>query len=124
MRLLLDTHVFLWWAEDSAKLKRDVRRSIEGAEEVFVSAASAWEVSIKIAAGKLRMRMPFLESVTRSGFSPLPVDFAHADSVKDLPAVHSDPFDRMLAAQAIVERLRLVSRDRFLAKYPVSFLPA
>ena len=124
MRLLLDTHVFLWWGGDSGKLKAEARRRINGAEEVFVSAASAWEVSIKVALGKLRLRIPFLDAVTESGFSPLPVDFAHAEAVKDLPRLHTDPFDRMLVAQARVEQLQLVSQDRELARYSVLFLPA
>jgi PIN domain nuclease of toxin-antitoxin system len=124
MRLLLDTHVFLWWGEDTKKLTVQTRRRIQDADDVFVSAASAWEVSIKIAVGKLTMPMPFLDAVTESGFSTLPVDFAHAVAVRNLPLLHADPFDRMLVAQALVEGLHLVSRDPVLARYPAPFVRA
>lgn len=124
MRLLLDTHVFLWWAEDSRQIKVDARRRISQAEEVFVSAASAWEASIKAALGKLRLPGPMVEAVLASGFSPLPIDFAHAEAVRVLPPIHTDPFDRMLVAQAQVEGLHLVSRDSTLREYGVPFLVA
>lgn len=124
MRLLLDTHVVLWWSQGAAQLRADTRKKIEEADEVFVSAASAWEVGVKVALGRLAVPGPLLEVVTASGFSPLPIDFAHAEAAGALPPIHSDPFDRMLVAQAIVERLQLVSHDRALARYSVSFLPA
>jgi PIN domain nuclease of toxin-antitoxin system len=124
VRLLLDTHVFLWWSEDSRRLKAPIRRAIEEADDVFVSAASIWEASIKAALGKLELRASLADTVVRAGFSPLSVDFAHAEAVCSLPRLHADPFDRMLVAQAQVEALHLVSHDPALAKYPVSFLPA
>jgi PIN domain nuclease of toxin-antitoxin system len=122
VRLLLDTHVVLWWSQNSPRLKSAARRLIAEADEVFVSAASAWEVSLKVALGKLTVPGPLLEAVVASGFSPLPIDFGHAEAVKDLPPLHADPFDRMLIAQAQVERLHLVSADRPLAAYPVLFV--
>jgi PIN domain nuclease of toxin-antitoxin system len=124
MRLLLDTHVFLWWGGDSRQLKAEARRRISQADEVFVSAASAWEASIKAALGKIRLPGPILEAVLASGFSPLPIDFAHAEAVRALPPIHTDPFARMLVAQAQVEGLHLVSRDRTLREYGVPFLAA
>jgi PIN domain nuclease of toxin-antitoxin system len=124
VRLLLDTHVFLWWSEDSRLLKARTRRAIEDADDVFVSAASIWEAAIKAAIGKLDLRASLADTVERAGFSPLPIDFAHAEAVRALPRLHADPFDRMLVAQARVEDLHLVSRDAVLGRYPVSFLPA
>jgi PIN domain nuclease of toxin-antitoxin system len=124
VRLLLDTHVVLWWSQGAAQIKAAARRAIREADEVFVSAASEWEVAIKVALGKLTVPGPLLEVVTASGFAQLPVDFGHAAAAGALPAAHADPFDRMLIAQAMVERLSLVSHDRLLAKYAVAFLPA
>jgi len=124
VRLLLDTHVVLWWSEGSRLLRPTVRKQITDAEEVFVSAASAWEISIKVALGKLRIPGPLMDVVAASGFLPMPIDFAHAEAVKSLPPLHTDPFDRLLVAQAQVERLHLVTHDRLLERYPVQFLRA
>jgi PIN domain nuclease of toxin-antitoxin system len=120
LRLLLDTHVFLWWSEGSRRLKPVVRRAIVDADEVFVSAASLWEANVKMALGKLEVRASLAATVDASGFQRL----AHADAVRDLPSLHADPFDRMLVAQAAVERLQLVSSDRALARYGGLFLAA
>jgi PIN domain nuclease of toxin-antitoxin system len=119
VRLLLDTHVFLWWGEDNRRLKAAVRRMISTADEVFVSAASLWEANIKSGLGKLEVRGSLVETVTSSGFSSLPITFAHAEAIKMLPRLHTDPFDRMLVAQAQVEGLSLVTHDRALTAYPV-----
>jgi PIN domain nuclease of toxin-antitoxin system len=124
MRLLLDTHVVIWWSQHARRLSAATRRLIAETDEVFVSAASEWEVSIKVALGKLRVPGPLMEVVSSSGFLPLPITFAHAEHVRNLPRLHSDPFDRMLVAQAGVEGLHLVSRDRLLAEYEIDFLPA
>jgi PIN domain nuclease of toxin-antitoxin system len=124
MRLLLDTHVVIWWSQHSRRLSASTRRLIAETDDVFVSAASEWEVSIKVALGKLKVPGPLMEVVTSSGFVPLPITFAHAEAVRRLPQLHSDPFDRMLVAQALVEGLHVVSGDRVLAKYAVELLPA
>src|SRR5438552_3914630 len=124
VRLLLDTHVVLWWSERSRLLRPAIKKQITQADEVFVSAASAWEVSIKVALGKLTVPGPLMDVVTASGFSPMPIEFAHAEAVKDLPLLHTDPFDRLLVAQARVEQLHLVTNDRMLERYPVQFLRA
>ena len=117
MRLLLDTHVVIWWRENSDLLHVDARRVIADAEEVFVSAASAWEVAIKIALGKLRIDGSFEHGVEASHFRNLAVDFEHAAVVATLPLHHGDPFDRMLIAQAQVEGLTLVTHDRQFEPY-------
>jgi len=117
VRLLLDTHVVLWWSDDSVRLGPATRDAIATADVVFVSAASAWETSIKQALGRLRLDDPFAYSVERSGFSQLPVTFDHAAAVGELPPYHSDPFDRMLIAQARVEQLTIVTHDRSFQAY-------
>ena len=115
--LLLDTHVFLWWRMNDPGLSEPARTRITEAPVVFVSAASAWEASIKIALGKLTLPEPFEDGVTDSGFDELPIRFEHARIAGALPPHHADPFDRMLVAQAQVERLALVTHDQAMAPY-------
>lgn len=122
MRLLLDTHAFLWWSDDDARLKREPRREIARAETVAVSAASAWEATIKIALGKLRMRTPFEQAVETNDFEKLPITFAHAAAVTGLAPHHGDPFDRMLIAQAFTEGLTIVTHDRRFEPYGIPVL--
>ena len=117
MRLLLDTHAFLWW--DEGTLPAKVVRRIRAADEVLVSAASAWEVAIKAGLGKIAVNGPFAEAVADYGFHELPVGFAHAELVRTLPLIHRDPFDRILVAQAIVEGLTIVTRDALVTAYAV-----
>ena len=117
MRLLLDTHVVLWWRLDAPDLPRPVRRAIASADQVFVSAASAWEVAIKTALGKLRLDEPFAAMVDDSAFDQLPVSFEHAARLQALPSHHADPFDRMLVAQARAEGLLLLTADDQVAQY-------
>ncbi len=115
--LLLDTHTFLWW--DSGKLPKSVVRRIQRAGDVFVSAASAWEIAIKAGLGKIVARAPLAEAIDDYGFLPLAIQLAHGDAVRALPHHHRDPFDRMLVAQARVEGLVIVSRDALLGAYDV-----
>jgi PIN domain nuclease of toxin-antitoxin system len=122
MRLLLDTHVVLWWRLDAPDLPRPVRRAVATADQVFVSAASAWEVAIKVALGKLRLDESFAAMVDDSAFERLPVSFEHAGRLQALPPHHADPFDRMLVAQAQVEGLTLVTADVMLGDYDVTIL--
>ncbi|MCA3177237.1 MAG: type II toxin-antitoxin system VapC family toxin [Burkholderiaceae bacterium] len=118
MRLLLDTHVFLWAVTDSPKLGDDARRTIESAEAVHVSAASIWEAAIKARLGKLDVDpADLVRAIDRSGFVELPVRASHAAAVAALPAHHADPFDRLLVAQAVEEPLRLMTADAMLARY-------
>ena len=119
MRLLLDTHVLLWWLSDDRKLAKNARDIIANSNnDVLVSSASVWEVAIKAAVGRLEVELDDLEdAIVRNGFRPLPIGFRHAVTVGRLPAVHRDPFDRMLVAQASVEELRLVSHDRVFERY-------
>jgi PIN domain nuclease of toxin-antitoxin system len=120
--LLLDTHVFLWWRAAISKIDPAVRDAIVRADAVFVSAASAWEVGIKLALGRLRLPDRFESGVEESGFEKLSVTFVHAERAGALPLHHRDPFDRMLVAQAIEERLTLITHDRLLEPYDVPIL--
>jgi PIN domain nuclease of toxin-antitoxin system len=123
VRLLLDTHVLIWW-DEGRRLSRDARRAIHEAPEVFVSAASAWEVAIKVALGRLRPTRTVEEAAGESGFVELPVTFRHAARIAALPLHHRDPFDRLLVAQAEVEGLTLVTRDPAFEPYGVETLRA
>ena len=118
MRLLLDTHVFLWAVAGSPLLKPAARRNIQAADEVYVSAASIWEVAIKARLGKIDVDPAELAAaIDTSGFVELPVRAAHAAAVAGLAFHHHDPFDRLLIAQAMVEPLRLLTADAALAPY-------
>jgi len=119
LTLLLDTHAVLWWRLNSPRLKRAVRDAIATSELVWVSAASGWEVSIKRALGKLELSQPFASMVAGSDFVELPIRLAHAEEIAALPPHHTDPFDRMLIAQARVERATIVTHDRQFGLYDV-----
>ena len=121
-QLLLDTHAFIWWRENSSRLGDDARGRIKSAKVVFVSVASAWEAAIKIALGKLRLPESFEAGVVASRFDKLSIAFSHAEAVATLPHHHNAPFDRMLIAQAIGERLTLVTHDRRFAPYAVDIV--
>jgi PIN domain nuclease of toxin-antitoxin system len=122
MTILLDTHVVLWWHDGDRRLSPVARRAIERAELVLVSAASAWEVALELGSGKLRLEWAFDEIVTRNGFTELAVTLRHARQLEVVPMRHRDPFDRMLVAQAMVEKATLVSKDRALAAYGIDVL--
>ncbi|MGH9386665.1 MAG: type II toxin-antitoxin system VapC family toxin [Vicinamibacterales bacterium] len=117
MKLLLDTHVILWWQRDDRRLKREARRAIATADVVWVSAVSGWEVAIKAALGRLQLLELFSILVRADDFTELPLTVGHTEQLGNLPAHHADPFDRMLVAQARVERATLVTHDRQLEPY-------
>ncbi len=124
MRLLIDTHAFLWWVGDSRELSRRARAAIGGSRnECLVSIASGWEIAIKVSLGELRIEGSldrFLpEQIAANGFRPLPIDLKHAARVAALPFHHREPFDRLLAAQALEEDLALVTADPVFAKYGI-----
>jgi len=126
MGILLDTHVLLWWLADDKRLGKEARRLIaDPSDTIFVSAATAWEIVIKQALGKLKFEGDLLDAqVDAQGFERLPVHFKHAAAVGDLPPIHRDPFDRMLIAQARMENLRLLTADPDILGYPVNVLKA
>jgi len=121
MNLLLDTHVFLWAVDDNPNLSTDAKEAIiDGNNIVYVSAATAWEISIKRAIGKLRIpESDYLEELRLHRFTPLSITTEHALAVEKLPLFHRDPFDRMLIAQAQMEKLTIVTRDQRLTEYDV-----
>jgi PIN domain nuclease of toxin-antitoxin system len=118
MRLLLDTHIFLWYLAASRKLTKSVLTRIEMADVVYVSAASIWEAGIKIKQGKLEANIEDLyEGIASSGFAELPISAYHSVKAANLPEHHRDPFDRMLIAQAMSEPLKLLTADGLLRQY-------
>lgn len=118
MRLLLDTHIYLWALTDNPKLSATARKLITDADEVFISSASIWEASIKVGLGKLEADVnQLVAEIEPCGYKELPVRAAHAALVCNLPNIHRDPFDRILIAQAISEPLRLLTADEHFAAY-------
>ena len=118
MRLLLDTHIALWLMRDAVELNTAARRALQAADEIFVSSVSVWEVTIKAGLGKLPIDpVRFEAQLLLAGIQPLPVTWAHAVSLRDLPLHHRDPFDRMLIAQAKSEPLILLTHDTAFAAY-------
>lgn len=125
MRLLLDTHVFLWAVTGSRRLKARTRRIIESAEVVHVSAASIWEVAIQSGIGKIEADpLAPAAAIQPSGFVELPVTALHAAGVASLAMHHHDPIDRILIAQALAEPLRLLTAGEALARHSDLVLPA
>jgi PIN domain nuclease of toxin-antitoxin system len=124
MRLLLDTHAFLWAVSGDRALKPAARKLMRSADAVYVSAASIWEVAIKAPLGKIEADCDELRAaIEDSGFIELPVSTLHACAVTRLPPLHKDPFDRLLVAQARSEPLHLLSADPLLARYTELVVP-
>lgn len=127
MRLLLDTHAFLWWVADSPKLSSAAREAIRDPKsECLVSLASCWEIAIKQSLGKLKLPVPldhFIPAqMAANSFQQMDIDFRHVALIAVLPFHHRDPFDRLLAAQAVTEDLTLVSADPMFDAYRVQRL--
>jgi PIN domain nuclease of toxin-antitoxin system len=121
MAYLLDTHILLWWLDDSPRLSRETREFLGSPRRTFfVSSATAWEIAIKKRLGKLSAPEDLEEAIKANGFESLPITIPHALATGTLPLHHEDPFDRMLIAQASVERLILVTHDRSFARYSVA----
>ncbi len=123
MKLLLDTHTFLWWDSEPEKLSQRALELCQNPENILIlSVASIWEMQIKIQLGKLKIKMPLSELIRQqqeNGIGILPVEASHIFAVENLPNHHKDPFDRLLVAQAIVEDAVLVSADPLITQYPV-----
>lgn len=118
MRILLDTHIYLWWLMDSPKLSSAIKQKIETATEVYISSVSIWEAGIKISVGKLEADIDdLIEGIQENRFIELPITAKHAKQAAQLPDIHRDPFDRMLVAQTLCEPLRLLTADEQVAKY-------
>ncbi|MEX1046211.1 MAG: type II toxin-antitoxin system VapC family toxin [Actinomycetota bacterium] len=124
MRVLLDTHAFIWWIGDDAKLSPDARQLVsDGSNEVFFSAVSAWEILLKKGLERVEIPEPlepFITSqVLANAFQVLPINLRHVFALSALPDVHQDPFDRMLVSQAVADDLTILSADRHFQAYPV-----
>lgn len=124
MRALLGTHVFLWWITDDPRLSPRARRIIEaGNNQLFLSAASGWEIAIKARLGRLQLPARpehfISEQLALNAIESLPVRMSHALHVYTLPDYHQDPFDRMLVAQSQLENLPIITADPLFSRYPV-----
>ncbi len=127
MRLLLDTHTFIWWASNDPSLSATVKLAIgDRNNEIFLSSVSTWEMAIKIALGKLAIAQPLsslvLSHIALYQFQPLAITYDHTYQVQGLPQHHKDPFDRLLIAQAMVENMVLLTCDTSFAPYGVQTL--
>jgi len=125
MNLLLDTHTLIWALENNPTLSKQARNAIiNGKNIVFVSAVSTWEISIKKSMGKLKTPDNLQDEINLHRFTPLNINIEHSLLAGNLPFIHKDPFDRMLIAQAMIEKLTLVTRDKLIAQYSVDLIEA
>ena len=125
MRLLLDSCAVVWWLNGPEMLSDPARTAIASpANQVFVSAASIWELGLKIAKGKLRMPAGILGALNADGILALNITCEHAEASLTLPPIHGDPFDRLIVAQAMAEEMIIVSRDDMISQYPVRVIKA
>jgi len=123
VRVLADTNIFIWCDRQPHSIKPALLTVLRDARnQVFVSVASVWEIAIKRASGKLRFASPIADAVERIGFELLPITAEHAEYAGGLPRHHGDPFDRLIVAQAHLERLTLATADRALERYGVATL--
>lgn len=123
LNLLLDTHVLIWALENNPTLLEPAREAIvDGENLIFVSAVSVWEISVKQAMGKLRVPDNLIEDIQIHRFTSLDISHQQAQLAGRLPVIHQGPFDRMLIAQSILERLTIVTRDRIISKYDVKVM--
>ena len=127
MKLLLDTHVFLWWMSAPNKLRSNILEMLEqSSNEVFLSPASSWESAIKESMGKLTLpsepRRYVLSRMIEYSITALPIEHEHTLKTRELPLIHKDPFDRLLIAQALCENLPLITDDILIKQYQVSTL--
>jgi PIN domain nuclease of toxin-antitoxin system len=124
VKVLLDTHTFLWWNVDASELSDTARKIIgDGRNDILFSAASAWEISIKYGKGRLELPEPpekyVPDRLNHHRFTPLPIQLTHVLAVHALPDIHTDPFDRLLIAQSKLEDVPLLSADTEIARYDV-----
>jgi PIN domain nuclease of toxin-antitoxin system len=123
MRLLLDTHIFIWWTANDPRLRSAHLEAIGSPHNsIYVSAVSAWEIAIKRNLAKLTFTGTVEDAIERHRFEALAVSVRHAEKAGDLSPIHSDPFDRLLVAQAHSEGLTLVTVDQQILRYPVSHI--
>lgn len=120
MKVLLDTHVFLWWEADHTRLPATLHDAISAAgNQIYVSAVTVWEIAIKRAAGKLIYSASAAKAIERHNFAELSITASHAEWAGSLPPLHRDPFDRLLVAQAQLEGMTLATLDDQILHYQV-----
>lgn len=124
MKLLLDTHVTLWWLNASPELSEELRETLRTEADVYVSAATPWEIAIKQSLGKLEGSVDLAERARDMQFKGLPITAEHGVKAGRLPPLHRDPFDRIIVAQAQTEGLTVVTRDKWIPQYDVPVLHA
>jgi PIN domain nuclease of toxin-antitoxin system len=123
VRVLIDTHIFLWWDQQLRKVRRPLRKAIEdGTNDIYLSAASVWEIAVKRAIGKLAFGRTIVGAIAEFGFEILPITGAHAEHAGGLPRHHNDPFDRLIIAQADLEGMVLGTQDRLMRPYGVAII--
>lgn len=123
MRVLLDSQVMVWWMGKPDRISRETLQIItDPRNPVYISAASVWELGIKVANGNLTLPEKYLESLMNDGFATLDVTMRHAQVSADLPMIHSDPFDRVIIAQARSDDLVLISADRHIRRYNIKVI--
>jgi PIN domain nuclease of toxin-antitoxin system len=127
MKILLDTHTFLWFITDDPILSSSARLLIQDADSIrFMSIASVWEIAVKISLGKLELTRPFAELILsqlkRNHIELLPIEIPHLAEVANLPFHHRDPFDRLIISQSLVERILVVSKDTRFDEYGIQRL--
>lgn len=125
MKILIDTHVLLWGIQDEARVSSRVRALLPAAD-VWISVASLWEIIVKVQIGKLVLPAPvgdyLAQKLKMNGVSVLPLSFDHVRKLEEIPLHHRDPFDRILIAQSLEEKLPLVSADPHFEKYPIQLI--
>ncbi len=120
-RFLLDTHTLLWWLMNSEKIGKKAKEAISDPDhQVYISAASIWEITIKKSIGKLEAPDNMTNIVIKKGFLQLPITLFHGESIRNLPKIHKDPFDRMLIIQAQQENLVIITNDSIIPQYKVN----
>jgi len=127
MKLLLDTHTFIWWDSEPVRISSRALALCQDSENtLLLSVASSWEMQIKMQLGKLKLKLPLAELIETqqriNNLEILPIRLEHVLALDELPSFHNDPFDRLLVAQSIVEGAPLVSTDPVMTKYPVSVI--
>ncbi len=123
MKYLLDTCVLLWWVNGSHHISSEVINRLNDTNNtVYISAASIWEIAIKVRLGKLRIEADLSSTLSSLDLVPLPINFNHAQLAGSLPMIHKDPFDRMMVAQALTEKATLITADKIIPQYGVSIL--
>jgi len=126
MRYLIDTHTFLWFIDDSPQLSVDVKNLLESETDIILSVASLWEIAIKVSIGKLRLPDAYdkfiPDQVAANDIEVLPISLGHLSVVATLPFHHRDPFDRLIIAQGMVEKMEIISVDGVFDAYPIKRL--